>query len=151
FFYDPIIVEEALNYAAITHFLANRGGAFMPVVPAADWARRDELRQLQARMIALAAENQCMLDQPKAAAVLLDNARAVTNRTAIMQGRLGAQLNYIAGLTQYQLGNVQAGDTAVNAALAFAQNGSLKMFHMALAEQMTISRQLTSRMARDIF
>lgn len=150
-FYDPIIVEEALNYAAITHFLANRPGAFLPVVPAAEWARREELRQLQARLIALAAENQCMLDQPQAAAVLIDNARAVTNRTNIMQGRLGAQLNYVSGLAQYQLGNVQGGDAAVNAALAFAQTGSLKMFHLALAEQMTTSRLLTGRMAKDIF
>jgi len=151
FFYDPIIVEEALRFAAITHFLANRPGPFLPVVPAADWARREDLRQLQAQMIALAAENQCILDQPKVAAGLLDNARAVTNRSSIMQGRIGAQLNFMQGLAQYQLGNVTGGDAAVNAALAFAKTGSLKMFHMGLTEQLTINRTLTNRMAKDIF
>lgn len=151
YFYDPIIVEESLRYAAITHFLANRPGPFPAAVPAAEWARKDDLRQLQAQMLALAAESQCILEQPKAAAAALDNARAVTNRSSIMQGRVGAQLNYVAGMTQYQLGNVSAGDAAVNAALAFAKTGSLKMFHLALTEQMAIDRTLTNRMAKELF
>lgn len=151
YYYDPIIVEESLRYAAITHFLANRPGPFPAVVPAAEWARKDDLRQLQAQMLALAAESQCILGQPKAAAAVLENARAVTNRNSIMQGRVGAQLNYVAAMTQYQLSNVAAGDTAVNAALAFAKFGSLKMFHLALTEQMTIERVLTNRMTKELF
>lgn len=151
YFYDPIIVEESLRYAAITHFLANRPGPFTAVVPAAEWARKDDLRQLQAQMLALAAESQCLVDQPKAAAALLDNARVVTKGSSLMQGRAGAQLNFISGMTQYQLGNVQAGDAATNAALAFAKTGSLKMFHLALTEQMAINRTLTNRMTKEIF
>src|SRR5690606_36378428 len=33
-YYDPIIIEESLNYAAITHFLAHRAGPFAPAAVA---------------------------------------------------------------------------------------------------------------------
>jgi len=40
---------------------------------------------------------------------------------------------------------------AANAALAFMQNGSVKLFQMALADRSAVDRSLTARMAKDVF
>lgn len=151
-FLDPLLIEDALRYASVTHVLANRPGPYLPVTAAAEWARRQQvLRQLQCQLIALAAEGQCLVDQPKAALALLDGTRAVTARTGILQGRVGAQLNFQLALAQYQLGNTAAGDGAVQAALNFEKSGSLKLFHLTLTEQMLNTKALPLRSAKEVF
>lgn len=151
-FLDPMLIEDSLRYAAVTHVLANRPGPYLPITVAAEWARRQQtLRQLQCQLIALAAEGQCLIEQPKAALALLDGSRAVTNRTDIMQGRIGAQLNYQFALAQYQLGNVVGGDGALTAAMNFEKTGSLKLFHLTIAEQMLTAKTLSLRNAKEVF
>ena len=149
-FLDPLLIEDALRSAAVTHILANRPGVYLPATAAAEWARRQGFRQLQCQMIAMAAEGQCLADQPKVAIGMLEGTRTVTNRTGIMQSRTGAQLNYLLGLAQYQLGNIAAGDGAVNAALQYTGQSSIKLFHIGLTEQLVAAQALTLRMARDI-
>lgn len=151
YFLDPQHVEDAFRYAVITHFLANRGGPYTPLVNGAAWARQMNYRQMQTRLLLLTAENQCLLNDAKAASVTLDNARAVIARREMLKARIGAQLNFTQAHVSFQLGNVAAGDTAVNAALAFAKTGSLQLYRMGQADRMVVDRTLTTRAAAEVF
>lgn len=151
YFYDPLVCEDALAGAALTHILANRAGPYLPLSPAADWARKEELAQLQATLIQMAAEVECSQNRAQAGGVMLDNARVIVAKRDLGKGRVGAKLSFTQAQVNYQLGNVAAGDQAVNAALTFMQNGSLKLFQMGLTERLTTDRTLTARMARDIW
>jgi hypothetical protein len=149
-FYDPLVCEEALRRGALVHVLSNRPGTYAPLSRAADWALKD-MRHLRVSLIASAAEIECLLDRPKAAQTMLDNARAVTARSDLPKSRIGARLSFAQALAAYQMGNVAGGDTAVNAALAFMQNGSVKLFQMYLADRSWQDRSLTARMTKDVF
>lgn len=151
-FLDPLLIEDSLRYAAVTHVLANRPGPYLPVAGAAEWARRQQvLKQLHCQLLALTAEGQCLVEQPKAALALLDGSRAVTARTDLLQGRVGAQLNFQLAAAHYQLGNVSGGDGAVQAAMNFEKTGSLKLFHLTLTEQMLVAKTLPLRSAKEVF
>lgn len=152
YFIDPSLVEDALRLAAMTHILANRGGAYLPLVNASNWARLQEFRQLYASLMSLIAENQCILDQAQAASTTLDNIRANMQRSDMIRGRVGSRVNYTQAHVNYQLGNAAGGEVAISAALAFARTGSLSLFRMGLAERMYVTdRTLTSRAAAEIF
>ena len=132
-YYDPAIVEEALRWGYVTHLMANRPGMYPPLQLAATWARAAGLRQMQASMLVLAAENSCILGQAPAAAGLLTR-RSTFGRRAMQTGKLGARLNFVAALAAYQQGNATLGDQALAQAMAFEKTGSLWMFQIALAE-----------------
>lgn len=151
YFNDPIVVEDSFRMGAITHFLANRAGPYQPLMTAAAWARQLDFRQMQTQMLVLIAENQCLLENAKVAQTTLDNARAVVGRRSMLQSRVGAQLNFTQAHVSYQLGNVAAGDIAVNAALGFAKTGSLQLFRMGLTDRMVGDRTLTTRGAAEVF
>ena len=151
YFYDPLVIEDALAGAALAHVSANRPGPLGPLSPAADWARKEDLGQLQVTLIQAAAEMECLQDRPKNAQTMLDNARVVVGRRDLGKFRAGARLNHTQALASYQQGNLAAGDAAVNAALTFMQTGSLRLFQMALTERLTADRSLTPRMARDVW
>jgi len=149
-FLDPLVCEEALRNAALVHILANRPGPYLSLSPAADWARKD-LRHVQASAIAMAAEIECLHDAARTAQTMLDNGRSVSARSDLPKSRVGARLNFVQALTSYQLGNVTAGDTAVNTALTYMKDGSVKLFQMGLADRSTLDRSLTARAAKDVF
>jgi hypothetical protein len=151
YFFDPLQVEDAFRYSVITHILANRKGTYAPLVGGIAWARQQDYRQMQTELLLLGAELQCLNNDAKSASTTLDNARAVIGRRDMLKARIGAQLNYNQAHVQYQLGNVAAGDTAINAALAFAKTGSLQLFRMGLADRMVVDRSLTTRAASEVF
>ncbi|MBI2825353.1 MAG: CHAT domain-containing protein [Planctomycetia bacterium] len=150
-FVDVTTTEESLRYGQLTHLLANRQGLFPPLVAATAWARASGLRQMQASMLILAAENYCVLSQPQMAVNLLADARNVCGRHAMVAGKIGARLNFITGLAAYQQGNVQAGDQATAAALAFQKTGSLWLFHIALADTLYTQETITPRIAMELY
>ncbi|MCE9605634.1 MAG: tetratricopeptide repeat protein, partial [Planctomycetia bacterium] len=151
YFVDPIVMEDALRLAATTHFLANRGGAYVPLALASNWARLQGFYEMYASLMILIAENQCLLDQADAAATTLDNIRSTIGRSNMLKACVGARLSFTQAHVNYQLGNSAGGDTAVNFALAFARTGSLSLFRMDLADRKTVDRSLTTREASEIF
>src|SRR5262249_2850336 len=131
---DPIVLEEAFRFGQQTHLMANRPGIYPPLAPAILWAKAKNLRHLNVSTQILAAENQCVLGQPQAATALLTTAANSIGRRAMANGKIGARLNFISALAAYQQGNVTLGDQKLALAFAFQRNGSLRLFHIALAD-----------------
>ena len=148
---DPIVVEEALRFGQLTHLLANRPGVFAPLAAATLWAKAKDLRHLNVSTQVLAAENYCILGQPQTASTLLTTAAGSTGRRAMTMGKMGARWNFISALAAYQQGNVSAGDKFVGLALAFQNTGSLRLFHIALADTLYTSGTITPRVAMDLY
>lgn len=150
YFLDLITVEDALRLAATTHITANKQGPYAPLAAAVNWARLQGFRHMQVSLMTLIAEQQCVADQVPAASTTMDNIRATVVRSDIMKSRVGAQVNRMQALVNYQLGNVAGGDTAINAALFFSRTGSLSLFRMGLADQLYVRRTLTARGASEV-
>lgn len=150
-FGDGIVLEEAFRAGLLTHLVANRPGLYPPLATAAAWARVHDLRQLHASLLVLAAENHSVLGQPKVAAELLAEARSIIGRRDMLAGRLGARLHYTSALALYQQANVPAGDTALEAALAFQRTGSLWLFHMGLVDNLWTGGVVRERTAMDLY
>ncbi len=155
---DPGVLEEAFRYGLMTHLLANRKGPYAPLVPAAAWGRAPQnvniaTGQLEASLLTLAAENACVLGQPKAAMDFVGRARTVIGRSSMAVSKVGARLNYTNALAQYQLGHAATGDTALAAAMSFQQKGSLWGFHINLTDVSRANRAapLAARVAMDVY
>jgi len=149
-FPDTGVLEESFRYGLLAHLMANQKGLFPPLAngAAANWASRENYGQLQASLLILAADNNCVLGQTKAAVALLNDARRVMGRQSMLAGRMGARLSFVSAVAAYQQGNVTAGDTALAAAMKFQNTGSLWLFHIAMAERYG---KESSRIAMDLY
>jgi CHAT domain-containing protein len=123
-FYDPGILEEAFRYGFMTHLLANRQNVYPPLVAAEEWARRNGAGNLQASLMVMIAEKECVMGRAAAAGKVLDSARAVIGRRDMIYSKLGARLNYLNALALYQMGNASAGDSMLAQAMAFQTFGA---------------------------
>jgi CHAT domain-containing protein len=151
-YYDDLgTLEEAFRYGALTHLMANRRGLFPPLAPAILWAKAKGFRQVQASLLLLAAESHAAVGQTaQAAAMLKDAGMAVGNRT-MKNGRIGARWNFLEALVLFQQGKVPEGDAALAKAMKFMQQGSLWLFHIALADSMYTGGSTTARVAIDLY
>jgi len=148
---DYGILEEAFRFGTVTHLLANRKGFFAPLEPAIAWAKRSQLRQLQASLLLLAAENQAVLGNTAQAVRLLDEARAAIGRRKMGAGWIGARLNHLLALTSYQQQRPAEGDAALNAALSYMRHGSVRLLQMRLADELYVSGAATARSALELY
>jgi CHAT domain-containing protein len=148
---DPTVVEEALRFGQLTHLMANRPGVYQPLIAATLWAKTNSLRQMNVSMQVLTAECYCVMDQPQTATTLLASAVSTIGRRAMSMGKLGARLNFTSALAAYQQGNIDAGDTSVAQAMTFQKNGSLRLFHIALADTLYANGTVTPRVAMDLY
>ncbi len=161
-FPDAGVLEESFRYGMLTHLMANRKGIYPPLATAAaaNWARAENCGQLQASLLVLAAENNCVVGQAKHRRPgCCTEARRVIGRRTMLTGKMGARLNFVSALSLYQQAaqqqnpsgqqaNVAAGDQALAAAMKFQQTGSLWMFHIATAEQFS---KESSRIAMELY
>lgn len=145
------VVEEALRYGALTHMLSEGQTFYPPLVAATTWAAAGKLRQLNTSLLLSAAENQTMLEQPGLAAASLGSARVLVAAGDMLRGKIGARMNYLGALASYQLGERDAGDVSLTAALAFQTLGSLRIFHMGLVDKLWLEREITERNAVELF
>lgn len=148
---DASVLEEAFRYGTITHLMANRPGIYPPLAGAIDWARIKDLRQLHASLLILAAENHAMLGQTPAAAKLLDDARTVIGRRDMGRGRIGGSLNFTAATVFFQQKRVAEGDAALAAAMNYMRDGSLWLFHIAMADNLYVGGTLSPRVAMELY
>jgi tetratricopeptide (TPR) repeat protein len=128
------VVEEALRWAATTHYLMKSNEPFVPLAAATTWATAQGLQQLQASLLLSSAENLSMMDKPQLAAGLINQAMVLTARTNLPQSRLGARMNHLNATVSYQLGRVNDGDVALTAAMAFQSVGSLWMYQIRFVD-----------------
>jgi len=148
---DCITLEEAFRLRALCHFLSNGKGFFAPLEPAIQWSKVKNLRQLRASLLLCAAENYAMLGETRRAAAALDEARVTVARRDMAAGALGARMNFLAALTAFQQQRIADGNTALAAAMAYMQHGSLRLFQIGLADQLYVSGGATQRMAMALF
>ncbi len=97
-FIDPLILEEAFRWGALTHLLANQPGIYPPLAPATAWAQSHGLAHLQASLLTLAAENFASLGQTPRAVASIADATRIIGRRSMANGAIGARLNLVAAL-----------------------------------------------------
>jgi tetratricopeptide (TPR) repeat protein len=150
---DPGVLEEAFRYGQLTHLMSNSPGLYPPMIAAAGWARSNDLRQLQASLMVLTAENYCKLQQTAAASTLVtSNIRSVINGSNIPASRLGARLNLVTATAMFQGGQVATGETAMNAVMNFQRRGgSLWYYHMNLVDTECAKGSITDRTAMELY
>lgn len=149
-FDDIGTLEEAFQGALQAHMLSNGKGLVGNLTGAAQWAQVQDYRHLQVRLLVLAAENHVAMREPRQTVSLLDMARATAGRRDLLNGSLGAQLNYVQAAAAYQLQRVPQGDSALQTAMQFQYGGSRRLFQMALADSAYRGGSLPARAAFDV-
>ncbi len=148
----PDVMEEALHYGFIANHLSNRKQEFAPLEVAAAFASRLKLHHMQASMAICRAEDLASLGRTSEAAAALNAARTAMLRREMQNGRMGARFNHVQAMVAYQQGNTSSGDEALAAAMTFQRNGgSTWLFHIALADTLYSSGQLSPRAAEQLF
>lgn len=150
-FPDYGVLEEAFRYGAIAHFIANAKGMYPPLAPAIAWARRENLRQLQASLMLLAAENCVILGDAKDAAKFLEDAKHAIGRRQMSNGAIGARFNYANAMHLFQQKRGADGDAALMAAMKYMRGGSLWLYQVSLTDNLYTSGALTDRVAMDVY
>mgnify|MGYP005834700471 CR=1 FL=1 len=152
FHYDDLgTLEEAFHYAALVHQLANRPGVMVPLAAAAQWAKVKNLRRLRASLLLSACEIAAFQGQPAQARELLAEAQQVVGRRLMGQGRIGARAGYLGALISYQQGRTAEGDAALRTVLVFMQQGGYWLYHIKLADVLCSSRNVTPRVAMEMY
>jgi len=145
------VLEEALRYGAIAHFMANHKGIFPPLKTAIDWAKRERLRELQVSLLILAAENFVILGNAKDGVAYLEEARHVIGRRTMGDGQIGARLNFVTAAAAFQQRRVGDGETALAAAMKFMRGGSVWLFQISLSDALYTNGGITPRVAMDLY
>ena len=145
------ILEEAFRFAALTHLLSNSREFYAPLLPAIQWAKTKNMRQLRASLQLCAAENYAVLGETRQAAAMLEEVRATIGRRKMGAGAIGARMNYLAAVVAFQQRRVPEGSAALTAALGYMQHGSLWLFHIGLVDGLFMSGTITPRVALDLY
>jgi hypothetical protein len=147
-FGDIGVIEEALRYGQLVHFLTNQQAVYRPLDRALAWAKTKGYRQLQASLAIMVGENFAILGQTAPALNMVGEARGVVGRRAMASGEIGGRLNYLAALVNYQKGLVKPGDEALGAAIEYKRNASRWLFQLARTDQRVASgSQISPRQA----
>ena len=145
------MLREAFHYGTMAHIISGAKGLYPPLVPAAAWAKRQGMRRLQASLLLDAAENYTAMGSPGQAAGLLDDARRAIGVRDMGRGYVGARLNYLAALVQFQKGRVADGDSALASAMQYMQHGSIWLLQIRLADRLYTSGNATARTAMELY
>ena len=148
---DLTVLEEAFRYASIVHTISRPKTVFAPLALATTWGAKRGGRELQASLLIQAAESAAVIGQTQAAMQLLTQARALIGRRVMAACEIGARLNYITAVAQYQAGNTALGDESLAAALKIYKGFSPWLFQLALTSTELAKNNLSSRDARTIF
>jgi tetratricopeptide (TPR) repeat protein len=144
-FFDGGVLEEAFQYGALTHLLANQKGVFPALEPAAAWAGVKDLRRLRVSLLLSAAENLLVLGKTRQAAATLDDARAAIGPRFMGRGRIGARLAYLTAMLLFQQRKVVAGDEALAAAMDYERHGSSWLYQIRYLDGLFTGKQVTMR------
>jgi len=144
------VMQEAFQWAMMTHLVSGQKGLYPPLVPAAPWARRHS-RALQAWLILLAAENCAAAGDTAQAFRLLGDARQAVGTRELRAGVLGARFNYVSAMVEFQRRNLTAGTAQLGQAISFLKVSSKRLFQVDLADAAFLSGSVTQRVADDLY
>ncbi len=152
---DIGIIEEGFRGALLAHLLTNEKASYAPLAEAAIWAKQKNCRQLHVSVCLSAAEQALVLGQNPQATTLLAEAQTSLGRRAMGDGWIGARLQFLRATSLFQLGQVEPGDKALAAAMAYMTHGSHWLFHIAQTDAFVTANQrgtgLTSRAAVELY
>lgn len=144
------ILQEAFTGAVTAHRMSGKKELFAPLVPAAQWARRQSV-SLEATLLTLAAQSFGAAGDPARGLQLVGEARRVIGRHDLGLGRVGVANQFELARLQFQTGNVAAGNTALATALAFQTKNSLRLFQTGLADALYVSGSVPERTADQLY
>jgi hypothetical protein len=147
-FGDLGVIQESFRYGhqAFLMLHENQPEMFPPLAAAIPWSSSHG-RELHASLLLLAAEDYARLNQTASAAAALAQAKSGLVRREAATGEIGARLNCLSALVDYQQNRVAAGDQAIAAALDYEKSGSKWLFQIALADRFAAA-QSNSALAR---
>ncbi len=148
---DATLLEEAFRLGLLVHLVSNTQRVYPPLEVAARWAKSRGYRQLQASLLIGAAENYLWLGDSRRAEMLLTDAQAAIGRRDMRAGRIGAELNFLLARLLYQKGHMERGDAALASALDYQRRGSVRLFHVSVADQRYEAGVFSPRVAMKVY
>ena len=148
---DANVLEEAFRFGTLVHIVSNQQGVYPPLVNAANWARVQGYRQLQASLNLMMAESLAIAGDQQQASTLIATARGLMANRAMLRGKIGARLNFLSALTLYQEGSMVDGDNLLSTVLAFQRNASPWMYQIDITDAQLVQGTLAPRTAGTIY
>lgn len=154
--YDDLdVVTESLRLGWV-NFLAGGGaggggvnGLYGPLVPAANWAQANRLWHVAATLRLAQAENLLHTSQDAAAGTIIDD---IGRRLSSMRdARLKYLQLFLQAMVQVSRGQIEPASNSLNRALAGQRVAALRNFQIARATELYDARELTARVAPDVF
>ena len=139
------VMEEGFRLGALAHMVSAGKGVYPPLLPAAAWAR--EVPLLQTSLFTALADNLVTVGNLNAAAAAVADGNQAINRTEMIQGAIGARLNYQAARVGLQSGNVRVGGTSLAAAMTYQKVTSKRLFQIGLVDALYVNNGVTERVA----
>ncbi len=144
------VMEEAFRGGLLTHIVTGQQGLYPPLASATDWALR-ESRWLEVSLLVAGAQNSAEVNESAAAVALAEQARRRSARSEILLGAVGARMQYVNALVNYQAGNLKAGDTAFSSLMAYQTKSSFRLFEIGLVDRLYTSGVVTDRVADGLY
>ncbi len=145
------ILEEAFKSAVTSWAVAGKAGPFPPLANAIDWARQKQLRSLHTTLLTLAAEGALESNDARSAAQFLSRAKSAMTGSQLLASDVGARYNFVTAWLAFQTGKMDAGSTALAAAMAWQTTGSRRLFQIGLVDVAASSGNLTARVAELLY
>jgi tetratricopeptide (TPR) repeat protein len=146
------LLAEAFEYLLVCHLAAKEPAIFPAIDGVLAFAERYDFDRVQVSLLLSACEIAASTRQPQAAA-FLEQARRALARRDMAAGDIGARLSYLAAWLAYQGGKVPQGNELLAQAMSFQQRNSRRLFQLAMADQLYLSRNetISSRIADQLF
>lgn len=144
------VMEEAFRGGYLTHIVTGQNGLYLPLAGATDWSQR-ESRWLEVSLLTTAAQNSAEVNEPAAAVALIERARRRAARSEVLAGAVGARMQYVTALINYQTANLKAGDVAFASLMAYQAKSSFRLFEIALVDRLYTGGIVTGRVADELY
>ena len=144
------ILEESMRWGVKNHIAAGQPGLYRPLVEVANYARL-ESDWLSASVYVSAAENYVWQADSKNARVMVDKARVIARRAEMFTGEIGARLQFVSTLAEFQSGNITVGEQAMSKLMAFQTDASAWLLQIAHADSLYKNGTVTERTADLLF
>ena len=133
------VVEEGFRYLTDSYLASGQSTGYPAIETAMLWARSEDFDRLHASLLLGAAEITLyddVGDEGSRALTLLNQAYQRMGARDLVNSDLIGRFHYLMAMTHYRAGDSPAAAQSMKAALAYMQNGSLQLFHLATIERL---------------
>ncbi|MFP6588285.1 MAG: hypothetical protein VB814_11595, partial [Pirellulaceae bacterium] len=150
FYQSNDIVEEAMRWGVLNHVVAGQPGLYRPLVQVAEYARL-ESDWLSASVYVSAAENYVRQADAANAKSMINKARGIALRAEMINGEIGARLQFVNTLAEFQTGNLVAGEQSMAKLMVFQKDASAWLLQIEHADALYRNGSVTERTADLLF